>query len=145
MRNLYDWLPEQTRWPFYLPLAAAFQLYFSLWLSISCHSPLSEHLERVFDNKYQNSHFKNFFFQLLTWKSSGNSIDTTEKTALKLVACLASVSNRVMARKLEATPPLNKRYLSFHIRAFVFDVSVTTFPRQSSKLCKVIFKAVLRI
>ena len=28
-------------------------------------------------------------------------MDTTEKTALKLAACLASVSNRVMARKLE--------------------------------------------
>ena len=28
-------------------------------------------------------------------------MDTTEKSALKLVACLASVSNRVMARKLE--------------------------------------------
>ena len=48
-----------------------------------------------------NRPFDWFFFQLLTWKSSGNSIDTTEKSALKLVACLASVSNRVMARKLE--------------------------------------------
>lgn len=83
MRNLYDWLPEQTRWPFYLPLAAAFQLYFSLWFSISCHSPLSEHLERVFDNKYQNSHFKNFLFQLLTWKSKLKSVNSAGKSAFK--------------------------------------------------------------
>ena len=35
-----------------------------------------------------------FFFQLLTWTSSGKSVDSTEKSAFKLLKCDLSKTNK---------------------------------------------------